>query len=79
MIAIGKDAYDKGWGITGVVDQLLQAYTGFSITLKKFHADWLMRGLVPALIGIVAHKACNMLGLNRTFANLPPPLNKLRL
>ena len=79
MIAIGKDAYDKGWGITGIVDQELQAYTGFSITLHDFDASRMLRGLAPALIGALAHKAMNMLGVNRAFANLPSPLNKLRL
>jgi len=37
------------------------------------------RGLWGLAAGLVAHKIANALGGNRIFANLPSPLNKLRI
>lgn len=54
-------------------------YSGFNAIEGQFQPDMLMKGLVPAIAGAVGHKLCNMFGLNRAFANLPSPLNKLRL
>lgn len=62
------------WAFEGIVEN----YTGFNI----FTGDWNIanaKGLVAAVVGVAAHKVLNMLGLNRAFANLPSPLNKLRL
>lgn len=78
-IITAKNAWDSGWGVEGVVDNLIQIYTGYSPVNKTFNMERLNHGLVPALVGAAAHKLLNMLGVNRTFANLPSPLNKLRL
>lgn len=74
-----KRAWDAGWGVEGVIDNISQIYTGFSFVNQTFDINRLKNGLVPALVGIAAHKALNMLGVNRMFNNLPAPLNKLRL
>jgi len=67
-------AKDPNWAMEAIVEN----YTGYNI----FTGSWDIanaRGLIPAVVGAVAHKVLNMLGVNRTFANLPSPLNKLRL
>lgn len=74
-----KHGWDSGWGIEGAIDQVCQAFTGYSFVNRTFDWHALQRGLLPAVAGMVAHKALNLLGVNRTFANLPAPLNKLRL
>ena len=79
LVVAAKHAWDSGWGVEGVVDQVSQIYTGYSPMTGTFDANQLRRGLYPAIISIAAHKVLNMLGINRTFANLPAPLNKLRL
>lgn len=61
-----------------VAESIVENYTGYNI----YTGNWNIanaRGLIPAVVGAVAHKVLNMLGVNRSFANLPSPLNKLRL
>lgn len=67
-------ARDPNWA----VEALIENYTGYNIHTGSWDIQN-ARGLIPAVVGGVAHKLLNMLGVNRSFANLPSPLNKLRL
>jgi len=78
-IAAAKHGWDSGWGIEGALDQVSQVFTGYSFINQTFDWNQLKRGLLPAVGSMIAHKVLNMLGVNRVFANLPAPLNKLRL
>ena len=83
-VAAGTNAFGA-WGdimagnIHGFVEKNIAGFTGFSINTGDFDPMRLMHGLMPAIAGALAHKVLNMLGVNRSFANLPSPLNKLRL
>lgn len=63
----------------GAIRQAVESGTGYSIADGQWYPDRAIKGLMPLIVGVAAHKVCNMLGLNRVFANLPSPLNKLRL
>lgn len=63
-----------GWALEGIVEN----YTGFNIYDGTFRIE-AAKGLASAVVGVLAHKVLTMLGVNRAFANLPSPLNKLRL
>lgn len=58
--------------------RLINQYTGFWVDDGSWDISR-AKGLIAAVAGIGAHKVLNMLGVNRAFANLPSPLNKLRL
>jgi len=53
--------------------------TGYNTTDGKWYADAFMQGSGLIILAGIAHKALNWLGVNRHFAKLPRPLNKLRL
>lgn len=57
----------------------LQNLTGYSAFEKEWKWENLAHGWTPILAGILGHKVAGWLGINRQFANLPSPLNKLRL
>lgn len=67
-------ARDPNWA----VEALIENYTGYNVHTGNWDISN-AKGLIPAVVGAVAHKVLNMLGVNRAFANLPSPLNKLRL
>lgn len=52
--------------------------TGYSAWTGKFN-PMEAKGLHALLIGVMVHKVAGWLGVNRTFSNLPSPLNKLRI
>ena len=54
-------------------------YTGYNFINGTYSIEWLKKGWIPLIAGVIGHKAANMLGINRAFADLPSPLNKLRL
>lgn len=59
--------------------RLFRQYTGVDAD-GKF--EWDIKsayGLWELVAGVMAHKAANWLGVNRTFNNLPAPLDRLRI
>lgn len=65
--------------IEGGLIELVQRTTGVSIVDGSFHSEWLQSFWMPVIISELGHRVANMLGINRRLANLPSPLNKLRL
>lgn len=65
--------------IKGSLNHIALIYTGFNAIEGKFQPDMLLKGLAPLVAGCVAHKIATAIGINRHFANLPSPLDKLRL
>lgn len=57
--------YAKNQSISDAADKVSKWYTGFSLETGKWSADNLYFGLFPLLVGMVAHKAANKLGVNR--------------
>jgi len=67
---------EKDW--SGGFNLLVENYTGWyppDGTWDITHA----KGIWGLVAGLVAHKIANMLGGNRVFANLPSPLDKIRI
>ena len=77
MIEPIKRAIDNDF--EGAIRELAQTTTGVSLDDGSWNPEWMKKFWVPVIAGIVGHKVANMLGLNRVFARLPSPLNKLRL
>jgi len=63
----------------GAIKELAQITTGVSLDDGSWNPEWMKKFWIPVIVGVIGHKIANMLGINRTFANLPAPLNKLRL
>lgn len=61
------------------LNHMVTIYSGFNAIDGEFQPQMLLKGLAPLVGGILAHKIVTSLGGNRAFANLPSPLNKLRL
>lgn len=53
-------------------------FTGYNPVSKKFDITK-ANGLKGVFIGYLIHKVCGWIGLNRHFARMPSPLNKLRI
>lgn len=62
----------------GALNLAMENYTGFYPPNNTFDLKRAV-GLHGLLIGAVVHKVCGWLGINRSFANLPSPLDKLRI
>jgi len=62
----------------GAINLLMENYTGFYAPNNTFDLKRAV-GLHGLIIGALVHKVCGWLGINRSFANLPSPLNKLRI
>jgi hypothetical protein len=52
-------------GITEGIARIVVRLTGYSITESKWHGGELVKGWAPVLMGVLAHKAANKLGVNR--------------
>jgi len=65
--------------VTGAVHDLALNYTGFSTIDKKFHPEYLKKGLVPLIIGLLVHKFVGgaPLNLNRMLARHKIPLIRI--
>lgn len=63
----------------GAVTELIQTSTGISTVDGTWHPEWLTTFWAPVIAGALGHKVASLMGINKTFANLPSPLNKLRL
>lgn len=63
----------------GALVELVQTTTGVSTVDGTWHPEWLGKFWYPVIAGAIGHKAAGLLGVNRVFARLPSPLNKLRL
>jgi len=60
--------------------ELVQTTTGIDVIGGTgWHPEWMGKFWYPVLAGTIGHKIANMIGVNRVFARLPSPLNKLRL
>ena len=53
-VGMGVNAAKKGWGAEGVIDQVLQCYTGYSFIHRKFDMKWLVTGWGPFLAATLA-------------------------
>lgn len=62
----------------GALHEARNIMTGFD-EFGKWNPQWMLKFWGPTIGGVIAHKIANMLGVNRAFANMPSPLNKLRL
>ena len=56
-----KRALDNGWGIDGALDQVVQAYSGYSFIHNRFDASWLAKGWMPYLAFSVVSKGIHKL------------------
>jgi len=63
----------------GAIKELVQTTTGVCTDDGSWHPEWMGKFWYPVLAGAIGHKIANMVGVNRVFARLPSPLNKLRL
>ena len=68
-----EGSFDSGFWV------MTQNLTGYSAFEKKWDFQNMIYGWTPIIAGAVGHYAMNFLGINKKFANLPPPLNRLRL
>ena len=57
----------------------IQNLTGFSRFENQWNIMNLIHGWMPILGGVFAHYLANFTGINRHFAKLPAPLNKVRI
>ena len=62
----------------GALNLAMENYTGYYPPENRWDLKRAV-GLQGLLIGAVVHKVCGWLGINRSFANLPAPLNKIRI
>lgn len=71
-------AYIRTGNWEAAFNQLTTNFTGY--TPQKGTWDWKdAHALQGLIIGLLAHKAVGWLGGHRIFANLPSPLNKVRI
>jgi len=64
----------------GAIIELVQTSTGIDVLGGSgWHPEWMGTFWLPTIAGAIGHKIANMIGVNRVFARLPSPLNKLRL
>lgn len=70
--------FSNGDWISGM-KALAKNYIGYDANNGTWDIWRAKQGLLPLVGGVLIHKALNMLGVNRYFANLPSPLNKVRL
>lgn len=75
--AVAAYAGWRGSGVDGLVHNLVMRLTGFSTDKGTFHAQQLMYGWGPILLGMLAHKAANRFGVNRALANAGVPLLRI--
>jgi len=61
------------------LNHIVASYSGFNAIEGQFQPEMMLKGLLPLVGGLLAHKLVSALGGNRAFANLPSPFNKLRL
>lgn len=57
----------------------LGRFAGIDPGTNSFKSDILVETYIPLVAGIVVHKCASMLGVNRIFAKLPSPLNKVAI
>ena len=62
----------------GAMNLLIENFTGFYPPEGRWDIQRAV-GLKGLVIGAVVHKVMGWLGINRSFANLPAPLNKIRI
>lgn len=55
-VAAAKHGWDSGWGIEGALDQVSQAWTGYSFINQTFDIGQTKRALVPTIVGALIHK-----------------------
>lgn len=67
-----------GGDYMGALHEARNIITGFD-EFGGWNPQWMAKFWGPVLGGVLMHKVANMLGVNRQFAKLPSPLNKLRL
>lgn len=77
IYAAAKHGLDSGWGWEGALDQVSQAFTGFSFINRTFDAEQMWRGLFPTLIGAFIHKAAGWLGINRILGQAKIPFIRI--
>ena len=63
----------------GAIKELIQTSTGVDLDGTGWHPEWMGKFWYPVIAGAIGHKIANMVGINKVFARLPSPLNKLRL
>lgn len=78
-VAAAKYGWDHGWGIEGAIDQVSQAWTGFSFINKTFDMNQMWRALFPTIFGAVIHKFVGgpPLNVNRLLAAAKIPLIRI--
>ena len=70
---------DIGGYLQWVGKDLVFYGTGFDITNKTWNANAFMQGTGVMLLTVLAHKVANWLGVNRMFARMKSPFNKIRI
>lgn len=62
----------------GALHEARNIITGFD-EFGGWNPQWMTKFWGPVIGGVLMHKVANFIGVNRQFAKLPAPLNKLRL
>lgn len=62
----------------GALHESRNIITGFD-EFGGWNPQWMAKFWGPVIGGVLMHKVANFIGVNRQFAKLPSPLNKLRL
>lgn len=64
-------------GFDGATQSLVAGTTGYSRWEGKWRAQYLMAGMGPIVLGILAHKVASRLGVNRALANAGVPVIRI--
>jgi len=78
-VPVGKLWTDyKAYGDINVTTrQVGQFFTGYDYTTGQWNMASMRFGLLPILLGSVAHKVANKLGINRMIANAGIPVIRI--
>lgn len=63
--------------VSGAMNRVVADYTGYDIRGKVWRAEYLKGGAAPVVIGAIAHKVANRLGVNRVIARAGIPLLRI--
>jgi len=64
--AAAINAHKQGWGAEGMLDQVMQVYTGYSFVHQEWKAEYIAKGWIPYIMANLAtHGIPKLVGLIR--------------
>ena len=67
----------QAYGVQGGIRTLGNIYLGYDFTTGKFNPRMMWYGLAPAVLGVIVHRAAQLLGVNRAIAAAGIPIFRI--